>query len=69
MKDIFRNTSPQSNIEFKSQTPPQPQKPKVVFPVTPKKIENGSLKPDGKNKGPQKPKNQPMLPFGTKNPS
>lgn len=53
MKDIFRNTSPQSNIEFRCQKNPPPQKPKETKSNTPKKEETP--------KKPVHPAQQPVL--------
>ncbi len=62
MKDIYRSNSPDSKIEFKFQSPPPTQTPKVIFPTEPKKIENPSLNKDGKHI-PKKtvPKGQPTF--------
>lgn len=62
MKDIFKSGAPDSKIEFKFQSPPPTQTPKVTFPTEPKKIENPSLSKDGKHvTKKQPPKGQTTL--------
>lgn len=66
MKDIYRENSPESQLFLINQSKPQKAPkpfaiPRVTFPTTPKKVDNGRRGPDGKNKPTKTPKNQPTL--------
>lgn len=69
MKDIYWSNSPDSEYEFVSKTTTpkdetkKEERPQVVFPAGPIRVENGSKTPKGKTKGPRKIKGQLKLPW------